>query len=72
MKAIITAKSELRLSDLTREYTFDIVSDEGETILTSQVVTAQPSGVVTQIQERVAEYQAVYEDENDVEIGQEV
>lgn len=72
MKAIITAKSELRLSDLTREYTFDIVSDEGEDILTSQVITAQPSGVVAQIQSIVAEYQAVYEDANDVEVGQEV
>lgn len=72
MKAIITAKSELRLSDLTREYTFDIVSDEGDTILTSQVIESQPSGVVAQIQGVVAEYQAVYEDANDVEVGQEV
>ncbi len=72
MKAKITAKSELRLSDLTREYTFDIVDDEGEPILTSQVITSQPSGVVSRIQSVVAEYQAVYEDDNDVEVGEEV
>lgn len=72
MKARITAKSELRLSDLTREYTFDVVTDDGEDVLTSQVITAQPSGVVARLQEIVAEYQAVYEDANDVEIGQEV
>lgn len=72
MKAKITAKSELRLSDLTREYTFDIVSDDGKTILASQVIEAQPSNVVAQIQSTVAEYQAVYEDTNDVEVGQEV
>lgn len=72
MKAKITAKSELRLSDLTREYTFDIVSDEGDDILTSQVITSRPSEVATQLQTIVAEYQVVYEDTNDVEIGQEV
>lgn len=72
MKARITAKSELRLSDLTREYTFDIVTDEGEAVLTSQVVAARPSEVVSQLQSIVAEYQTVYEYENDVNIGDEV
>lgn len=71
MKAIITAKSELRLSDLTREYTFDIVDDD-KLILTSQVITSRPSEVVGQIQNIVAEYQTVYEDTNDVEVGEEV
>jgi hypothetical protein len=72
MKARLTAKSELRLSDLTREYTFDIVTDDGEEVLTSQVITAQPSGVVARLQEIVAEYQVVYEDANDVEVGEEI
>jgi hypothetical protein len=72
MKAIITAKSELRLSDLTREYTFDIVDDDGENILTSQVISSRPSEVVGQLQNIVSAYQTVYEDTNDVEIGQEV
>lgn len=71
MKAKITAKSELRLSDLTREYTFDIVDDD-KSILTSQVITSRPSEVVGQIQNIVAEYQTVYEDTNDVEVGEEV
>lgn len=71
MKAKITAKSELRLSDLTREYTFDIVDDD-KLILTSQVITSRPSEVVGQIQNIVAEYQTVYEDTNDVEVGEEV
>lgn len=72
MKARITAKSELRLSDLTREYTFDIITDEGEEVLTSQVITARPSGVVEQLQEIIAGYQAAYEEEADVEVGEEV
>lgn len=71
MKAKITSKSELRLSDLTREYTFDIVDDD-KLILTSQVITSRPSEVVGQIQNIVAEYQTVYEDTNDVEVGEEV
>lgn len=72
MKAKITNKSELRLSDLTREYTFDIITDEGETILASQVQTARPSEIVSVLQKKVAEYQAAYEDENDLEVGAEV
>lgn len=71
MKAKITDKSELRLSDLTREYTFDIV-DGQEVILGSQVITARPANVVAELQAKVAEYEAVYNDENDVEIGQEI
>lgn len=71
MKAKITAKSELRLSDLTREYTFDIVDDD-KSILTSQVITSRPSEVVGQIQNIVAEYQTVFEDENDLDVGDEI
>lgn len=71
MKARITAKSELRLSNLIREYTFDII-DGDETLLSSQVITARPSEVVVQLQQIVADYQAAYEDENDVEVGAEV
>lgn len=72
MKAKITNKSELRLSDLTREYTFDILTDANEVILASQVQTARPSEIVTVLQQKVSEYQAAYEDENDLEIGSEV
>lgn len=71
MKAIITGKSQLRLSDLTREYTYDIVEGD-EVILSSQVITARPATVVSELQAKVAEYEAVYNEENDVEIGQEI
>lgn len=71
MKARIIAKSELRLSTLTREYTFDIVEGD-EVILASQVITSQPSNVITQLQQIVTDYQAAYEDANDVEVGEEV
>lgn len=72
MKAIITGKSELRMSDLTRDYTYNIVDDEGKVILSDQTIIEHPSEVVANIQQKVAEYQTVYEDENDVEVGQEV
>lgn len=72
MKARITAKSELQLSNLTRQYTFDIITDSNQDILTSQVIEARPSEVVTQLQAKVAEYQAAYEEANDVEVGEEV
>lgn len=72
MKAKITGRSELRLSDLTREYTFDILSDTDESILTSQTITSQPSNVRSRLTEIVAEYQTVYEDQNDVDEGDEI
>lgn len=71
MKARITSKSELRLSDLTREYSFDIIQGD-EIILSSQVITSRPSDVVADLSAKVAEYEAVYNNENDVEIGQEI
>lgn len=71
MKARITAKSELRLSDLTREYTFDII-DGTEVVLTSQVITARPATVVSELQAIVAEYEAVYNEDSDVEVGEEI
>lgn len=70
MKARITGKSELRLTDLTRDYTFDIIDDDGKEILTSQSLTAQPKDVVSQIQAKVAEYEKVYQEANDVEINE--
>ncbi len=72
MKAKITNKSELRLSDLTREYVFDILDDSGEIVLANQRITTRPSTVVTDVQEKVAEYEVAYEDQNDVEVGQEI
>lgn len=71
MKAKITGKSELRFSDLTREYTFDVIEGD-ETVLTSQVITARPSEVVSRLETIIAEYQAVYEYENDLDVGDEI
>ena len=71
MKAKLTAKSALRLSDLSREYTFDIIEGD-ETILSSQVVNAKPSEIVSKLEQIVAEYQAVFEDENDLDVGDEI
>jgi len=72
MKARIIAKSELKLSSLTREYTFDIITDGGDVVLNSQVISARPSEVVGRLQVQVSEYEAVYEEANDVEVGEEV
>lgn len=72
MKAKIIEKSALRLSDLTREYTFDILDDNDALVLGSQVITEQPSNVKSRLGEIVAEYQAVFEEANDVEEGDEI
>jgi len=72
MKAKITAKSELRLSDLSREYTFDILTDDDELVLTSESLRARPNEIVGVLQAKVAEYQAAYEEANDVEVGEEI
>lgn len=72
MKAKITGKSELRLSDLTREYLFDILDNEGNTILGSQSIISRPSEIVATLTNIVNEYRAVFEDENDVEVGTEI
>lgn len=68
MEAIITGKSELRLSDLTREYVFDILHED-KIILSSQVIRSRPVEVVDQIRQVVSEYEAVYL-ADDVEVGQ--
>lgn len=71
MKAKITAKSELRWPELVRDYTFDIITTDNETLFSSSVV-ARPSEITSRLAEIVAEYQAAFEDQNDVEIGTEI
>jgi hypothetical protein len=70
MNAIITAKSELRLSDLTREYTFDIITTNGDVVLASQVVTARPDEIVNRLNAIVSEYETAYFSQFDVEVGE--
>lgn len=72
MKAKITAKSELRWPDLVRDYTFDILDDDGEIMIGSQSVVVRPSEITNRLSEIVAEYKAVLEDENDVQVGDEI
>lgn len=70
MKTIITAKSQLKWPSLTREYTFDILTDDDEAVLTSQVVEAAPSQIRTRLDEIKTEYQAAFEEANDVEVDE--
>lgn len=72
MKARITGKSELKLSDLTREYTFDVIGNEGETVLISQSTTARPNEITQKLESIIAEYQTAYEYENDLGVGDEI
>lgn len=72
MKAKITAKSELRWPDLVRDYTFDILTDDDEIIISSQSVIERPSAITSRIQQIVSEYQVAFEDANDVQIGDEI
>lgn len=70
MKAIITGKSELQLSTLTRHYTFDIVDDDLEVVLSSQTIEESPGRVRGRLAEIVSEYKAVSEEALDVDIGE--
>jgi len=72
MKKVITEKSELRWPQLVRDYTFDIQTDEGETILTSQSLVEAPANIRSRLAQIATEYQAAYEEANDVEVGEEV
>jgi len=57
---------------LVRDYTVDIQTDEGETILTSQSLVEAPSNIRSRLAQIATEYQAAYEEANDVEVGEEV
>lgn len=72
MKAKITARSELKRVTLTREYTFDILDDNDEIILASESIESRPSEIASRLAEIVTEYQAVFEDENDLDVGAEI
>jgi len=71
MKAIITAKSELTLN-LNQHFTFDILDDDGNTVLTSQTVECSPSNAVAEIAAKLQAYQAEYEKSQDLEVGMEI
>jgi hypothetical protein len=71
MKAIITQKSELTLN-LMQHFTFDILSDEGEEVLTSQSVECSPSNAVNEIRNKVAAFEEEYQKSQSLEIGTEI
>lgn len=71
MKARITQKSELTL-ELNQAVTFDVLTDDGETVLTSQTIEAQPSLLTDRIKEKLAAYQAEYDISQQLEVGEEI
>lgn len=72
MKATITDKSELTLQ-LTQHFTFDILDDEGQPLLTSQSIECSPSNAVNEIKAKIAAYQTEYElSAAQLEIGTEI
>jgi len=71
MKAKITQKSELTLN-LNQHFTFDILDDDGNTVLTSQTVECSPSNAVAEIAAKLQAYQAEYEKSQDLEVGMEI
>lgn len=71
MKVKITQKSELTLN-LSQHYTFDILDDNGQAILTSQTIECSPSTAVNEIKAKVQAYQAEYETSEELTIGMEI
>ena len=60
MKARIIEKSELSLG-LKQHFTFDIIDDDDEIVLASQTIECSPSQAVTEITNRISDYQTEYE-----------
>lgn len=71
MKAIITAKSELSLS-LSQHFSFDVLDDEGGTVLTSQSIEYSPSTAVAEITSKLQAYQEEYDKSQGLEVGTEI
>lgn len=72
MKAIITDKSVLNWTTLTRHYTFSLLTDNDEPIATNQSVECRPAEIRNKLDEIKNQYEAVLAEANDVEVGEEV
>ena len=72
MKARITAKSPLNLTSLTKIYTFDVVSEQDETVLTDETIECKPSELSEAIKNKLDDYQKEYENDLDIEVGLEI
>ena len=68
MQYRITGKSEVRLSDLTLEVTFDIM-DGDDVVLASQVVRDRPANVPARLDQLVAEYEIACAEAAALEVG---
>jgi len=71
MKLVITQKSELTLN-LNQHFTFDIVGEEGEQILTSQTIECSPSTAVQDLTAKLNAYQEEYTKSEDLPVGMEI
>lgn len=71
MKARITSKSEIRL-DLNQDVMFDILTDNDQTVLTSQTMAGPPSQLANMIKEKLLAYQVEYDVSQQLEIGAEI
>lgn len=72
MKARITAKSPLNLTTLTKIYTFDVVDEQDETILTDETIECKPSELSEVVKNKLEDYQKEYENDLDIEVGLEI
>lgn len=71
MKAIIRQKSELTLN-LTQHFIFDILSDDGEALLTSQSIECSPSTAITELTAKLNAYEDEYVKSQELPIGTEI
>lgn len=72
MKTIITDKSQLNWTTLTRHYTFDLLTDDDEVIAASQSVEARPNEIREKLDAIKNDYELALAEANDVEVGDEV
>lgn len=71
MKAKITQKSEL-LPTLQQSFTFDILTDDDEVLVSSQSVTCNPSNATVEIKQKIQAFEQEYEQSQSIEVGTEI
>jgi hypothetical protein len=72
MKAIITDRTQLNWVTLTRQYTFDLLTDDDEVVATSQTIEARPAEIRDKLDAVKSDFAAAMAEINDVEVGEEV
>lgn len=71
MKAIITKKSELTIG-LKQWYTFNVLSNDGEELLTNQNIETTPSQAIADIKAKIAAFEEEYEKSQELTEGMEI